>query len=120
MLNFTQSRETTADSIKSCDFTDFTLYDGYDWASVQKERGYTAMEECGNWPYNIIVRGVHRENGSYVIKEYTEHDIKTWVYQPTEDGKRQYTFHLDQLRADALDDVDEGSIDGYGYTPAGA
>lgn len=97
-MNYTQSRKTTADVTKSCDYADYTMYDGYTWAEVQARQGLTAMPEVGEWPYNIYVRGVNSESGNYIIKEFTEHDVKTWIYTDTPDGKEQYTHHLKQLR----------------------
>jgi len=38
------------------------------------------------------------ENGSYVIKEYTEHDVKTWIYSNDDEGREEYTHHLNQLK----------------------
>ena len=98
-MNFTQSRKTTATEVKSCDFYDYTMYDGYSWAELQHKKGYTAMPEVGDWPYNIIVRGRNQENEAYIIKEFTEHDVKTWIYENSDEGKTEYTHHLNQLRA---------------------
>ena len=35
---------------------------------------------------------------TYVIKEYTEHDVKTWIYANSEEGREEYTHHLNQLK----------------------
>lgn len=112
-MNYTQSLKTTETEVKPCDFYDYTMLDGYTWAEVQNKRGYWANPSFGEWPYNIIVNGRNSENGSYVIKEYTEHDVKAWIYSNDAGGREEYTHHLNQLHADACDGL-EGSIDGYG------
>lgn len=97
-MQFTSSRKTTETTTKSCDYADYTMLDGYAWADVQHGRGYWSNPAFGNWPYVIYANGVNRENGVYVIKEYTEHDVKTWVYQANAEGKQEYTHHLEQLK----------------------
>ena len=97
-MTFTDSRKTTATEVKSCDFADYTMLDGYTWAEVQKTRGYWANPAFGQWPYNIIANGRNNENSTYVIKEYTEHDVKTWIYSNSEEGSEEYTHHLNQLK----------------------
>lgn len=97
MLNFTQSRKTTADTIKSCDYSDYTIYDGYTWAEVQHNNNLHINPAFGDWPYVMVANGA--TNDSFIIKEYAEHDVKTWVYQDNEDGREQYTHHLNQLKA---------------------
>ena len=112
-MKFTQSLKTTATEVKPCDFYDYTMLDGYAWAEVQAKRGYRANPAFGEWPYNIIANGRNAENETYVIKEYTEHDVKTWIYSNSDEGREEYTNHLNQLHADACEGLD-GSVDGYG------
>lgn len=96
-MNYTESLKTTDKSVKPMNYSDYTMLDGYAWADAQKNKGYHVIEEAGNWPYVIVVRGV-AENGCYVIKEYSEHDIATWIYGSNQ--KEEYTNHLNQIRSE--------------------
>lgn len=84
-------------TIKPCDSFDYTMLDGYAWAEQQANSIHGALHAdpaMGEWPYLVIVRG--NRQGKYVIKQYCEHDVSTWVY--TESERDQYTNHLKQLR----------------------
>lgn len=108
-IEFTQSRATTATLVKSCDYDDYTMLDGDAWAEKQKQwHGLWSNPALGNWPYVVYANGCTGDR--YIIKEYSEHTVKTWIYtEHTGDKDRkpsdpmlainQYTNHLDQLKA---------------------
>jgi len=96
-MNFTDSLKTTATAVKPCTFYDYTMLDGYAWAEAQSRHGYWSNPAFGDWPYDIFANG-RSENGAYVIKEYTEHDVKTWIYSNDNGGREEYTHHLNQLK----------------------
>jgi hypothetical protein len=98
-------------TIKPCDSYDYTMLDGYAWAEQQAKSIHGPLHadaSMGDWPYNIVLRGARDDK--YIIKEFTEHDVKTWVYT----DKNEYTKHLASLREYWAEQCDEGSIDGYG------
>lgn len=92
-METTQSLKTTATAIKPVNYIDYTMYDGYQWAEVQRSKGLWCNPAYGDWPYVIVANGNTGDN--YVIKEFVEHDVKTWLYTDVD----EYTHHLDQLKA---------------------
>lgn len=90
-------------------YKDYTGLDGYAWAEQQANSIHGALHAdpaIGDWPYVVVVRGCRDD--VYIIKEFCEHDVTTWVYV----DKAEYTAHLTKLRADAAEGC-ESSVDGY-------
>lgn len=90
--------------IKPCDSFDYTMLDGYAWAERQANSIHGALHPdptIGDWPYSVVVRGKRQDK--YIIKEFTEHDVKTWIY--TEDEREEYTNHLVELRRWTKEDM---------------
>jgi len=92
-----ESLQTTATHIKPVNYSDYTMYDGYQWQQLQYQKGLWSNPAMGDWPYVIFANGNTGDN--YVIKEYAEHDVKVWLYANSDDGIEEYTHHLDQLKA---------------------
>lgn len=85
-------------TIKPCDSFDYTGLDGYAWAEQQAQSIHGPLHadpSMGEWPYLVIVRG--KRDDKYIIKEFCEHDVKTWVYEASE--RNEYTARLDEMRA---------------------
>lgn len=83
--------------MKAPDYTDYTLLDGYAWAEQQAHSVHGPLhvdESIGDWPYLVVARGARDDK--YIIKEFCEHDVKTWVYQENE--RDEYTAHLEYMR----------------------
>lgn len=96
-MNFTQSLKTTKDAVKPCNFYNYTMYDGYDWMTLQSKHGYWSNPKYGDWPYVCFANGRNAENSTYIIKEFCEHDVKTWIYSNDDEGREEYAHHLEQL-----------------------
>jgi hypothetical protein len=81
--------------IKVCDYEDYTMLDGYAWAVQQENSIHGKLHvdpSIGEWPYYVVARGAR--NDKYIIKEFVEHDVKTWIYE----DRAEYTQHLKTLR----------------------
>ena len=82
-------------TVKVADYFDYTMLDGYAWAEQQANSKHGALyadPSIGDWPYLVVVRGARDDK--YIIREFCEHDVKTWVYT----DRNEYTEHLKQLR----------------------
>lgn len=82
-------------TIKPCDSFDYTMLDGYAWAEHQASSIHGALHadpSIGDWPYMVVVRGARDDK--FIIKEFCEHDVKTWVYT----DRKEYSDHLNSLR----------------------
>lgn len=87
--------QVTDYKLPKADYFDYTILDGYDW--IQQQTGSIhgklyVMAEYGDWPYVAAVRGARDDK--YIIKEYCEHDVKTWVFT----DKNEYTQALNYFR----------------------
>lgn len=95
-LNFTQSLKTTADAIKPCNTAGYEIRDGYDWMELQNALGLWSNPAFGDWPYIVYANG--KRNDTFIIREFQEHDVKTWWYSDDKEGREEYAHHLEQLK----------------------
>jgi hypothetical protein len=102
LLSNTQSKGGTAmkTTIKAADYFDYTPLDGYDWMERVTRPSLNGTlqvrPEVGDWPYMCVVAGKlnHGAQDKYVIREFCEHDIQTWVYY----DRSEYQQHLSALK----------------------
>lgn len=79
-------------------YEDYTILEGYAWLQQQANSihgALNAVPELGDWPYVCYVAG-QRED-VYVVKEFCEHDVKTWVFP----NKQDYSDLLKSLKESA-------------------
>ncbi len=76
-------------------YNDYTMLDGYSWAEQQANSIHGTLyadPSIGDWPYVVYVRGARDD--SYIIKQFCEHDVTTWVFP----NRADYTAKLKELR----------------------
>ena len=87
--------KTTDYILPAAQYFDYTILDGYAWIEQQTKSihgGLHTIPEYGDWPYLIAMNGARDDR--YIIKEFCEHDVKTWVFTDRE----EYTKALNYFR----------------------
>lgn len=82
---------TTA--IAKPEYKGLTHLDGYSWMTwmEQPRSGIRVVRrpEVGEWPYHCIMTG--RQNGKFMLAEYTEGDVKIWKFDTLQEVEKLYS-----------------------------